>query len=138
MNFIAKKIHWIGILLLAGFTVAAAGLYFDVPARAQKAKPAPVNASGQYVCPMHPEVASAKPADCTKCGMALVLASKVSTTDAHAGCGSKPEAAGEGDGCCGKKEASAELTLPSGHPPVAGYTVQSGCDHAAPPAVEKK
>ena len=25
-----------------------------------------------YVCPMHPEVTSDKPANCSKCGMALV------------------------------------------------------------------
>ena len=27
--------------------------------------------SGKYVCPMHPEVASDKPGNCPKCGMAL-------------------------------------------------------------------
>jgi hypothetical protein len=128
MNFIAKKIHWIGLLLLVGFTTAAAALYFDAPAKAPKAKPAPVNVSAQYVCPMHPEVVSAKPGNCSKCGMALVLASKISATEAHAGCGSENE--GEAHGCCGKKETAAELPLPPGHPPVAGYTVQSACDHS--------
>jgi hypothetical protein len=33
MNFIAKNIHIIGLLLLTTFVAAAAGLYFDVPAR---------------------------------------------------------------------------------------------------------
>jgi hypothetical protein len=135
MKYIAKKIHWIGILLLVGFTAAAAALYFEAPAKTPQAQPAPTAASAQYVCPMHLEVVSAKPGACSKCGMALVQASKLSATAAHAGCGS--EAEGEAHGCCGKKESSAELTLPPGHPPVAGYTVEAGCDHASPP-VEKK
>src|ERR1700733_12357827 len=29
------------------------------------------SAPGQYTCPMHPEVLSAKPGPCPKCGMAL-------------------------------------------------------------------
>jgi mono/diheme cytochrome c family protein len=33
----------------------------------------PTVADGAYTCPMHPEVASAQPGKCSKCGMALVL-----------------------------------------------------------------
>ena len=32
--------------------------------------------AGLYVCPMHPEVTSATPANCPKCGMALVRKEK--------------------------------------------------------------
>ena len=41
-------------------------------------KPAPSarsekhNEAGQYVCPMHPDVVSSEPGECSKCGMALV------------------------------------------------------------------
>jgi hypothetical protein len=31
------------------------------------------NMAAMYVCPMHPEITSNKPGNCTKCGMALVL-----------------------------------------------------------------
>ena len=127
MKFIAKKIHWIGILLLVGFTTATAALYFDVPAKARKVTPAPVSA--QYICPMHRDVVSDRPGKCPQCGMALVAASTISATETPAGCGS--ETTGEAHGCCGKSETSAAFTLPPGHPPVAGYTVQSGCNHSS-------
>ena len=35
------------------------------------AKSAPLSTSGQYTCPMHPEVVQDHPGDCPKCGMAL-------------------------------------------------------------------
>jgi hypothetical protein len=129
MKFIAKKIHWIGILLLAGFTTVAAGLYFDVPGKAQKPKPpAAAAVAATYFCPMHRDVASAKPGICPKCNMALVAIDKLAQTPAaHAGCGAA--AGAEMDGCCGGKT-SAEVTLPPGHPPVEGYKVESGCDHS--------
>lgn len=39
MTFIARHLNLIGLLLLAGFTAAFAGLYFDVPQK-PKSKPA--------------------------------------------------------------------------------------------------
>jgi hypothetical protein len=122
MNFIAKRINLIGILLLLGFTAIAAGMYFDVPARVQKPLTT-AKVAENYVCPMHHEVVSAKPGDCPKCGMALVVASKVSSTPS--GCGGEMES-----GCC-NKPATDELALPPGHRPVPGFKTQSGCDHGS-------
>jgi len=120
MNFISKRLNVLGILLLLGFTAIAAAMYFDIPAQPQKPKSG-VAASEKYVCPMHHEVVSAKPGDCPKCGMALVAASK--TQPATEDCAAEMES-----GCCAKP-ATAEIVLPPGHPPVAGFKVQSGCDH---------
>jgi hypothetical protein len=134
MKFIANKIHWLGLFLLIGFAAAAAGLYFDVPSSPEK-KPQ-TTASEAFTCPMHPEIVAAKAGDCSKCGMALKSTSALSVqSDAHAGCGAETTA-GEAHGCCGEKAQETTLTLPPGHPPVAGYTVQAadahaGCNHGA-------
>jgi hypothetical protein len=40
MKFIARHLNLIGLLLLASFATAAAGLYFDVPQKL-RSKPAP-------------------------------------------------------------------------------------------------
>lgn len=44
MKFIAKYLNWIGLFLLASFTAAAAGLYWNVPEQVlgKRSKPAPV------------------------------------------------------------------------------------------------
>lgn len=127
LDVIGRNLSLIGILLLTVFVGAAAGLYFDVPGRIQsvaRAKETKATA-GQYSCPMHPEVVSAKPGKCPKCGMALTLATEASS--AHAGCGAGGQA--ESHGCCAKPQA-AELNLPPGHPPIHGQS-HAGCEHAA-------
>jgi hypothetical protein len=137
MNFIAKKIRWIGLIVLIGFTATAAALYFDAPSKAQKPKTSPAIAAATFVCPMHPEIVSNKPGACPKCEMDLVSAAELSKNkSAHAGCGMSETT--ESHGCCGAKETTAELTLPPGHPPVAGYTIQQGCNHSASGTNETK
>ena len=125
MNFIAKRIHWIGILLLAGLATFAAGLYFDGPARTPRKTATP--AAETYVCPMHPEVARLGPGRCPQCGMALVPASPATT--AAASCG-----AGEDHNCCGD-EGAAQLNLPTGHPPIPHGLMHPGCTMTPMPAL---
>ena len=121
MNFFSKNLRlFLGILVLTIFVGAAAGLYFDVPTRLQNVRAKTV-ASGQYTCPMHPDVMSAKPGDCPKCGVALVPASEAKA--GHEQCGSSGE---NHPGCCAAKstnEPVPERTLPPGHPPIPGWTV---------------
>jgi len=38
-----------------------------------------------YTCPMHPEVRSAGPGDCPKCGMHLVAEGEIAGSDDHHG-----------------------------------------------------
>ncbi|MBK8002062.1 MAG: hypothetical protein IPK15_26045 [Verrucomicrobia bacterium] len=130
MKFIGKHLPLIGILLLTIFVGAAAGLYFDVPARLQNATKK-VSASQPYTCPMHPEVVSHKPGSCPKCGMALTVASGDKNTNPHAGCGVPEHAAPEQPhGCCPKPDAT-KLTLPPGHPPIDTPQAHAGCGAAA-------
>jgi hypothetical protein len=127
MKFIASKIHWIGIILLVGFTAAAAGLYFDTPSRPQK-KAAPVVESIAAA-----PVQSSAHAGCNH--------SHAEAQKSEGGCGSSPVAtAEESQGCCDGKKQAAAMVLPAGHPPIEGYTVaqdaHAGCAHGAEKAAE--
>lgn len=137
LDFIRRQLPLIGILLLTVFVGAAAGLYFDVPGRIQSAARAKVAkpAAGHYSCPMHPEIVSASPGKCPKCGMALTLASEPQS--AHAGRGAAAEQT-EPHGCCAKSQ-SAGLNLPPGHPPIPGQNAHAGCAHEpeSVPSAEK-
>jgi len=82
MNFIAKNIHIVGLLLLTAFVATAAAMYLDLPAKLSRTQSAPVAA--KYSCPMHPAVVSPRPGNCPKCGMALTKASLESSE--HQGC----------------------------------------------------
>lgn len=122
MNFIARHISLIGILLLTVFVGAAAGLYFDVPARLQKLRSAS-SAKPTYTCPMHADVVQEHPGDCPQCGMALVPAGQ--SKSAPDPCGNNGE---NHPGCCANKSAAqpaTQLRLPPGHPPVPGWTVEA-------------
>ena len=124
MNFIARHINVVGLLLLTAFAAAAAALYLDLPAKVAKTpSPAAIN----YSCPMHPEVVSPHPGACPKCGMALTqpvpgkssgcgdsmtgVANDSSATANHAGCA---HPAGGGGGCCPPKPPAASDSLPPG------------------------
>jgi hypothetical protein len=128
MNLLSKHISLIGILLLTVFVGAVAGLYFDVPGRLQKLRPAS-SAKLTYTCPMHPDVASSKPGNCPKCGMALVPAGQAKS--AHDQCGDNGE---NHPGCCADKkatQATTEFKLPPGHPPIPGWTTDTNSKSAS-------
>ena len=104
MKFIAKNLNLIGLLLLAGFATAAAGLYFGVP---QKAQAAPTKlGQTEFTCPMHPKVVRNSASDCPECGMKLVARQSGETVIE----------AKTGEGCCAEPAA-----------PVAA----AGCPHLA-------
>jgi len=117
MNFIAKNIQIIGLLLLTGFVAAAAVLYFDLPARPSNPKTA--DTTGNYSCPMHPDVSVNIPGNCPKCGMELTSAAagteikrmscehavagqNAEAASGHVGCNHTEEEAVAG-GCCSKR-----------------------------------
>jgi Cu+-exporting ATPase len=66
--------------------------------------------SGQYTCPMHPEVVSDKPGNCPKCGMALELSSPVAQQQKVIyTCPMHPEIEQDGPGTCPKCGMNLEL-----------------------------
>ena len=103
MKFIARNLNIIGLFLLASFATAAAALYFHVPERIQAARATTIAPAARYVCPMHPNITGASPADCPECGMKLVAlrADKSEAKEAHQ------------SGCCSEKRVTA------GPPPAA-------------------
>jgi P-type Cu+ transporter len=70
------------------------------PPKNVTAKPAPAATVGAYVCPMCPEVRSAKPAACPRCGMALEPEMPVAATRVEYTCPMHPEIVRPGPGSC--------------------------------------
>ena len=59
------------------------------------------SAPGQYTCPMHPEVLSAKPGPCPKCGMALEATEPSAPTErTEYTCPMHPQIVRDGPGAC--------------------------------------
>src|SRR5436190_11659614 len=68
----------IGIFIFAGNQIANAG---QVQAQRQPDSP---QKGKHYVCPMHKEISSIRPANCSKCGMALRLVEDKPDADVNA------------------------------------------------------
>jgi hypothetical protein len=118
MKFIARHLNLIGLLLLASFASAAAALYFQVPERIQTARATaatPATPAARYACPMHPKITSATPADCSECGMKLVVINddKPKETEAHK------------SGCCAEKPVAAEPPPAAACPHLAAQAAQA-------------
>jgi len=74
---------------------------FDGSQAAAPLAAAKAAASGQYTCPMHPEVLSAKPGACPKCGMALEATEPSTTTQkTQYTCPMHPQIVRNGPGTC--------------------------------------
>ena len=101
MQLITRHLNLVGILLLASFVAAAAGLYLGLP---EKAHAAPAKADAiQSTCPMHPQVVRSSAGDCPECGMKLVA-----LTPGEATTETKPV-----KGCCSSKSAPVAATVMS-------------------------
>jgi hypothetical protein len=127
MKFIGKHIQLIGILLLTILAGAAAGLYFDVPARFQKPRPA-AGVKQTFTCPMHPDVVRTEAGNCPKCGMALVPVNQAKA--GHDQCGDNGE---NHPGCCAGDGATV-FQLPPGHPPIHGWATKATPESASAPS----
>lgn len=102
-----KKIILISALAVAIFTITAKGSTLN-QAQAEKAETKKV----EYTCPMHPEVVSDKPGQCSKCGMDLVK-KETNTKKVVYTCSMHPEVGSDKPGqCpkCGMKLQKKELT----------------------------
>src|SRR6478609_5845044 len=98
MKLIARNLNLIGLLMLAAFGAAAAGLYFQTPNYPPTAKAKVAAPTAGFVCPMHPNITSATQSDCPECGMKLVATGSEETEAAAAHKG----------GCCAEKPVAAE------------------------------
>lgn len=115
MKIIARHLNLVGLLLLAAFSVAAAGLYFQTPA-STKSVPAHAAATvAHFVCPMHPNVTSATQGDCPECGMKLVALGSAKPESPEA-----PKSV-----CCAEKPAATEPAAAMTCPHLAAMAAQA-------------
>lgn len=84
------------IIMFIAVLLAASTTTFS---QVKKTKPSKTTSAKQYTCTMHPEVVSAKPGKCPKCGMALVA--KASTAAKYT-CTMDPEVVSDKPGKCPK------------------------------------
>jgi len=105
MKFIARHLNLIGLLMLAAFGAAAAGLYFQTPKYVAAEKPKVAATTPGFVCPMHPNVTSASQLDCPECGMKLVVVGSEKT---------QPDSAHKG-GCCIEKPVAKPAAMACPH-----------------------
>ena len=119
MKILGHHPGWIGSLTRATLAGAAAGFYWNAPGSRFAA--GPVSAAVRYTCPMPPDVVSATPGDCPKCGMALVARPTAPVA--------APPAESRG-GCCGN---AAEVSMLRSCPCLAAAThLTSGPVHPRP------
>jgi P-type Cu+ transporter len=86
-------------LQVINITPAAAKPLLVTPAAPASSVPSPA-AAGAYICPMCPEVRSAKPGACPRCGMALEPEMPVAATRVEYTCPMHPEIVRPGPGNC--------------------------------------